>query len=216
MRRRRVDLRRDVGTGRRLAGGLRELGLETRRPGGDRRPPTATATSRSTRRCPAPGWCSCRSTSATPTAELRYALEDSGTRVLFAGPRRAPVSPTCVEHVIDLDDGYEQLLAGARAGRLPGRRRHRARSRRPLLHRRHDGRCQGRDAHPPQPGRQRLPLPGVLRVRRPTRAGWSWRRCSTPPARSPCWPRCGTPAGTWCCGAFDPARALDLIDVARG
>ncbi len=45
-------------------------------------------------------------------AELRYALEDSGAKVLFAGegvdrPRGV------VETVIDLEDGYEALLAGA-------------------------------------------------------------------------------------------------------
>lgn len=45
-------------------------------------------------------------------AELRYALEDSGAKVLFAG---AGVSYPAgmVEHVFDLEDGYEALLAGA-------------------------------------------------------------------------------------------------------
>ena len=45
-------------------------------------------------------------------AELRYALEDSGAKVLFAG-RDIGDLPTCVEHVIDLDAGYEALLAAA-------------------------------------------------------------------------------------------------------
>src|SRR3954452_5244553 len=45
-------------------------------------------------------------------AELRYALEDSGARVLFAGRPVAGV-PSCVEHVVDAGDGYEELLAGA-------------------------------------------------------------------------------------------------------
>src|SRR4051794_36041568 len=45
-------------------------------------------------------------------AELRYALEDSGTRVLFAG-RPVGALAAYVEHVIDLDDGYEALLAAA-------------------------------------------------------------------------------------------------------
>ena len=45
-------------------------------------------------------------------AELRYALEDSGARVLFAG-RPVDAVPACVEHVIDLAEAYEALLAGA-------------------------------------------------------------------------------------------------------
>ncbi len=45
------------------------------------------------------------------TAELRYALEDSGARVLFTA--RDPEEFTgAVEHVIDMGDGYEKLLAG--------------------------------------------------------------------------------------------------------
>lgn len=52
------------------------------------------------------------------SAELRYALEDSGARLLFAGsgvdcPRGV------VERVIDLDGGYESLLTGADAAELP-------------------------------------------------------------------------------------------------
>jgi long-chain acyl-CoA synthetase len=42
-------------------------------------------------------------------AELRYALEDSGTRVLFAG-RDVSGLENCVEHVIDMDEGYEKLV----------------------------------------------------------------------------------------------------------
>src|SRR5919202_3108778 len=45
-------------------------------------------------------------------AELRYALEDSGTKVLFAGRPVADVQP-CVEHVVSLDGAYEALLADA-------------------------------------------------------------------------------------------------------
>jgi long-chain acyl-CoA synthetase len=45
-------------------------------------------------------------------AELRYALEDSGTKVLFAG-RDIGGLADCVEHVVDLDAGYEALLAAA-------------------------------------------------------------------------------------------------------
>jgi long-chain acyl-CoA synthetase len=51
-------------------------------------------------------------------AELDYALEDSGARVLFAcagieAPRGG------LEHVIDLGEGYEELLAGARPVDFP-------------------------------------------------------------------------------------------------
>src|SRR5262245_8591914 len=45
-------------------------------------------------------------------AELAYALEDSQTKVLFTGPGiEAP--PGAVEHVIDLGEGYEEVLAAA-------------------------------------------------------------------------------------------------------
>src|SRR5215216_1011223 len=42
-------------------------------------------------------------------AELRYALEDSGAKVLFAGRDIGDLGKI-VEHVIDLGDGYEELL----------------------------------------------------------------------------------------------------------
>src|SRR4051794_37974098 len=45
-------------------------------------------------------------------AELRYALEDSGARVLFAD-RSVSDPPACVEHVIDAAEGHEELLAAA-------------------------------------------------------------------------------------------------------
>jgi long-chain acyl-CoA synthetase len=51
-------------------------------------------------------------------AELRYALEDSGARVLFAG-RGMDVSSIGVEHVIDLDAGYEGLIAAAPPADFP-------------------------------------------------------------------------------------------------
>ena len=41
---------------------------------------------------------------------------------------------------------------------------------------------------------------------------WSWRRCSTPPARTACWRRCGRAATQVTLPAFDPAGALDLIE----
>jgi long-chain acyl-CoA synthetase len=51
-------------------------------------------------------------------AELRYALEDSGTRVLFTS-RDTSGLRDCVEHVIDLDAGYEALLAGSEPADFP-------------------------------------------------------------------------------------------------
>jgi long-chain acyl-CoA synthetase len=51
-------------------------------------------------------------------AELRYALEDSGARVLFAG-RPVRGLPACVEHVFDLGDSYEELLCGVAPADLP-------------------------------------------------------------------------------------------------
>jgi long-chain acyl-CoA synthetase len=50
--------------------------------------------------------------------ELAYALEDSGSRVLFAASGIDHPSGV-VEHVIDLDDGYEALLAAAPAAEFP-------------------------------------------------------------------------------------------------
>src|SRR5258706_6476756 len=44
------------------------------------------------------------------TAELRYALADSGARVLFTA-RDPEEFAGAVEHVIDLSDGYEKFLA---------------------------------------------------------------------------------------------------------
>ena len=51
-------------------------------------------------------------------AELAYALEDSGSRVLFAASG-IDVPAGVVEHVIDLEDGYEALLAAAPATQFP-------------------------------------------------------------------------------------------------
>src|SRR3954453_11704898 len=47
-------------------------------------------------------------------AELRYALEDSGAKVLFAG-RPVDDLPNCVTTVVDLDEAYEAFIAGASA-----------------------------------------------------------------------------------------------------
>jgi long-chain acyl-CoA synthetase len=52
----------------------------------------------------------------TPS-ELRYALEDSGSRVLFTG-RGAEGLEGAVERIIDLDHGYESLLASAEPAEL--------------------------------------------------------------------------------------------------
>lgn len=46
------------------------------------------------------------------SAELRYALEDAGARVLFTGIEVSDL-PACVEHVCDLGSGYEALLEAA-------------------------------------------------------------------------------------------------------
>jgi long-chain acyl-CoA synthetase len=51
-------------------------------------------------------------------AELGYGLEDSGAKVLFAGAG-IEYHAGVVPHAIDLDDGYEALIAGAPAADLP-------------------------------------------------------------------------------------------------
>ena len=50
--------------------------------------------------------------------ELGYALEDSGAKVLFAGSG-VDYPQGVVERVIDLDEGYETLLAGATPATFP-------------------------------------------------------------------------------------------------
>src|SRR3954454_9350672 len=45
-------------------------------------------------------------------AELRYALEDSGARVVFAG-RRLDDLPPCVDHVVDAAADHERLIVAA-------------------------------------------------------------------------------------------------------
>jgi long-chain acyl-CoA synthetase len=52
------------------------------------------------------------------SAELRYALEDSGAKVLFAG-EGVDYPEGVVPHVIDLDDGYEALIAAALPAEFP-------------------------------------------------------------------------------------------------
>ena len=94
-----------MGTCRRLVGALHALGLHE----GDRVAivgRTATATSSCTRRCRARAMVLVPLNQRHTDAELRYTLEDSGTKVLFAD-RAVEGLPACVEHVVDLDDGYE-------------------------------------------------------------------------------------------------------------
>ena len=52
-------------------------------------------------------------------AELRYALEDSGAKVLFAGRPVADL-PAGVSTVVDMGEGYEAFLAGAGPADFPG------------------------------------------------------------------------------------------------
>jgi long-chain acyl-CoA synthetase len=51
-------------------------------------------------------------------AELRYALEDSGAKVLFAA-RDVEGVPHGVEHIVDLGAGYEELIAGGAPADFP-------------------------------------------------------------------------------------------------
>jgi long-chain acyl-CoA synthetase len=52
-------------------------------------------------------------------AEIRYALEDSGARVLFSDRAIADL-PAGVEHVVDAGEGHEALVAGADPVDFPG------------------------------------------------------------------------------------------------
>ncbi len=104
---------------RRLAGGLRELGLEP----GDRVAIVAGNCHRYLeiyQGVPGAGLALVPLNQRHSLAELRYALNDSGTKVLFAGrdliERDADGGGQLsgiVERVIDLDDGYERLLAAS-------------------------------------------------------------------------------------------------------
>jgi long-chain acyl-CoA synthetase len=51
-------------------------------------------------------------------AELRYALDDGGVRVVFAGRPIADL-PACVSDVVDMGDDYEALLADATPADFP-------------------------------------------------------------------------------------------------
>ena len=102
---------------RRLAGSLRRLGLDR----GDR----VAVAGRNCHRylelyqtVPGAGMVLVPLNHRHTAAELGYALEDSGARILFADPE-VDYPPDAVEHVIDLDDGYEALLADAAPAEFP-------------------------------------------------------------------------------------------------
>jgi long-chain acyl-CoA synthetase len=102
---------------RRLVGALRELGVRD----GDR----VAVVGRNCHRylelyqaVPGAGMVLVPLNQRHTAAELAYALEDSGSRVLFAASG-IDCPPGVVDHVIDLDDGYEALLAAAPAPEFP-------------------------------------------------------------------------------------------------
>ena len=98
---------------RRLVGGLRSLGLEA----GDRVAvvgPNCHRYLEIYQAVPGGGMVVVPLNSRHTQGELRYALEDSGARVLFTG-RGTDGLDGSVEHVVDLADGYESLLASSPA-----------------------------------------------------------------------------------------------------
>ena len=95
---------------RRLIGALRELGLAP----GDRVAVIAGNCHRYLelyQSVPGAGFSLVPLNPRHATAELRYALEDSGARVLFTGVGDQGLG-AAVEHIFDLGDDYEALLAG--------------------------------------------------------------------------------------------------------
>ena len=102
---------------RRLVGGLRALGLER----GDRVAVVAQNSHRYLelyQAVPGAGFVLVPLNHRHTDAELRYALEDSGARALFAA-RALEGLPACVEHVADADQGYEDLLAASAPAAFP-------------------------------------------------------------------------------------------------
>jgi long-chain acyl-CoA synthetase len=102
---------------RRLVGGLRALGMSD----GDRVAIVGSNCHRYVelyQAVPGAGMALVPLNQRHTDAELNYALEDSQTRVLFTN-RLIEGLPACVEHIIDLEDGYEKLLAGADPADFP-------------------------------------------------------------------------------------------------
>jgi long-chain acyl-CoA synthetase len=102
---------------RRLAGALHRLGLQR----GDRVAVVAQNSHRSLelfQAVPGAGLALVPLNHRHADAELRYAIEDAGARVLFAD-REVAGLPACVEHVVDAADGYEELLAAAEPADFP-------------------------------------------------------------------------------------------------
>src|SRR3954466_13713327 len=94
---------------RRLVGGLRELGVSR----GDRVAVVAQNSHRYLelyQAVPGAGFVLVPLNHRHADAELRYALSDSGARVLFAD-RAVTGLPACVERVVDAADGHEELIA---------------------------------------------------------------------------------------------------------
>jgi long-chain acyl-CoA synthetase len=103
--------------GRRLAGALRALGVQR----GERVAVVAQNSHRYLelyQAVPGAGMVLVPLNPRHSDAELRYALEDSGAKVLFAA-REVAGLPASVEHVIDAGDSYEELLAGATPREFP-------------------------------------------------------------------------------------------------
>jgi long-chain acyl-CoA synthetase len=102
---------------RRLVGGLRALGVER----GDRVAVVAQNSHRYLevyQAVPGAGMVLVPLNHRHTDAELRYALEDSRARVLFAA-RDLGDLPASVEHVVQAGDGYEALLAGSEPSGFP-------------------------------------------------------------------------------------------------
>jgi long-chain acyl-CoA synthetase len=102
---------------RRLIGGLRELGLTE----GDRVAvvgPNCHRYLELYQAVPGAGMMLVPLNQRHTEAELRYAIEDAGVSVLFAGRDIGGLGDS-VKHVIDLGDGYERLLAESAPADLP-------------------------------------------------------------------------------------------------
>ena len=144
-------------------------------------------------------WRSSRSTSATPTPSCATRSRTRGARCC-SPTASIDGLPTCVEHVIDLDEGYEKLLADAPI-RPTSRTTCPTTTLAGLFYTGGTtGAVEGRDAHASQP---RSPTRCTSRPSAPFRPETCWldrrARCSTPPARSPCCRPCGTAAVRSCC-----------------